>query len=583
MAAFFSLPELRAELHALGHDDVPDHVIMSFLSQLQITLPNCFLPSSGGLTSSLETDSSGKTGNKQPLLESNTSGNVMQKIPELSEGRDHTNSEQFGGVQPVKVRPSQYSKDESNESGSYEQHCSQKSFLENQDGVSVNSEKGCISGVPLAVYSFPLSSSGADCSKENANKSKRDIQQNCHVRQALQPCDNVVSDFPEKQSFNGSDSGSDTILKDKTQCPKNSRLSLTTGTWLPNFEQTQRPVSCSALQDMKISIEAGHKSAIASFLGDAETSRAANKFKSRIAVINQPSIDAKHNTMKSEPACTDIDCCKEQLDFREPNFSKKISFDIDNCVDDGMTKENHTEHRSKQCSKPDSKVTASEIFEDHRCQDVSARDSLQIALDTCERELLALNLSSWRQNHSTEEVESEGFVSARNSQQKPDKFFNKPISRKIEQSKGSNRPHSPGITTKQPESSLRHDAHPKGRKSIGSCLSRGDNSGLKDSVSEAKSDSPTSSEGSRASYKSKGTVIKRGGKIDRVARFAEMQKLWNKDSFLKAAKGKRKSQSFHRIFANLHASHLRECVVIRTRSVQASLHRPELRPFNVTS
>ncbi|KAI5069492.1 hypothetical protein GOP47_0015793 [Adiantum capillus-veneris] len=50
---------------------------------------------------------------------------------------------------------------------------------------------------------------------------------------------------------------------------------------------------------------------------------------------------------------------------------------------------------------------------------------------------------------------------------------------------------------------------------------------------------------------------RRGGKIDRVARFAEMQKLWKKDAFLVASEagGKRKGvQSFHHHFSTLHST-----------------------------
>ncbi len=37
MAGFFTLPELRAELQTMGHDDIPDDLICAFLSQLQLT------------------------------------------------------------------------------------------------------------------------------------------------------------------------------------------------------------------------------------------------------------------------------------------------------------------------------------------------------------------------------------------------------------------------------------------------------------------------------------------------------------------------------------------------------------------
>ncbi|BBN11385.1 hypothetical protein MPTK1_5g11440 [Marchantia polymorpha subsp. ruderalis] len=57
---------------------------------------------------------------------------------------------------------------------------------------------------------------------------------------------------------------------------------------------------------------------------------------------------------------------------------------------------------------------------------------------------------------------------------------------------------------------------------------------------------------------------RRGGKVDRVARFAEMQNLWKSDKFLKAS-GKRKTQSFHRIFSELHESHERFYAAFRER------------------
>jgi hypothetical protein len=38
-----------------------------------------------------------------------------------------------------------------------------------------------------------------------------------------------------------------------------------------------------------------------------------------------------------------------------------------------------------------------------------------------------------------------------------------------------------------------------------------------------------------------------------VNRFAEMQEVWKNDSFLRSTATKRRPQSFHRIFATLHA------------------------------
>ncbi|MCO5567869.1 hypothetical protein L7F22_021565 [Adiantum nelumboides] len=56
MALSFTLPELQAELRALGHDGLPDHVILSFLSQLKLPLPS---PSALSRCSSTSLDSSG--------------------------------------------------------------------------------------------------------------------------------------------------------------------------------------------------------------------------------------------------------------------------------------------------------------------------------------------------------------------------------------------------------------------------------------------------------------------------------------------------------------------------------------------
>ncbi|MCO5566414.1 hypothetical protein L7F22_020091 [Adiantum nelumboides] len=56
MAFSFSLPELQAELRALGHDGLPDHVILSFLSHLKLPLPS---PSALSRCSSTSLDSSG--------------------------------------------------------------------------------------------------------------------------------------------------------------------------------------------------------------------------------------------------------------------------------------------------------------------------------------------------------------------------------------------------------------------------------------------------------------------------------------------------------------------------------------------
>eukprot|EP01018_Ginkgo_biloba_P025257 Gb_34928 [translate_table: standard] len=59
----------------------------------------------------------------------------------------------------------------------------------------------------------------------------------------------------------------------------------------------------------------------------------------------------------------------------------------------------------------------------------------------------------------------------------------------------------------------------------------------------------------RSRSKDRITTPRRRGKIDRVARYAEMQKIWKKDSFLSAADGRRKKQSFHKMFSNMHITH----------------------------
>ncbi|KAJ7525628.1 hypothetical protein O6H91_17G060000 [Diphasiastrum complanatum] len=372
MAAYFTLPELRAELHALGHDDVPDHVIMSFLSQLQITPPNCFSPTPNPTSS--------------------------------SEAETEAEAQADGPSRHAKT----YDKEPCIKSTSFSE-----TYMQNFHG------------------------------RENASKfSKAEGSKHApNVRQPLQPRDNMLHDAEEKQK------------KDEIQRVKDLRLSVTRA-------------------------------------------------------------DSPHSSPVQYHGC----------------FVNNTSI------------QKHDGSFNKLRARSTLKLTSSANLDDNRNREVSASDGLQFALDTCEQDLLALNLRCCRQRQGREVLldKSEDSRSVRrnndrSSKHKADNIMSKPGSRR------------------------------------------------KDSLSEVKSDAPTSSsEGLRTSYKSKGVMLQRGGKIDRVARFAEMQKLWNKDSFLKAVNGKRKSQSFHRMFAELHASHLRKCVFVKTRSTQATHHRPDL-PFIVSS
>ncbi|CAM6089506.1 unnamed protein product [Calypogeia fissa] len=109
-------------------------------------------------------------------------------------------------------------------------------------------------------------------------------------------------------------------------------------------------------------------------------------------------------------------------------------------------------------------------------------------------------------------------------------------------------------------------------KSSFSSRSATPNATPKDPLSSPFGKTPSfTSYGSRSSATTKDTLTpggpRRGGKVDRVARFAEMQNLWKNDKFLKTS-SKRKPQSFHRIFARLHLSHERCTAAYRERVIE---------------
>ncbi|KAK3252675.1 hypothetical protein CYMTET_38038 [Cymbomonas tetramitiformis] len=66
---------------------------------------------------------------------------------------------------------------------------------------------------------------------------------------------------------------------------------------------------------------------------------------------------------------------------------------------------------------------------------------------------------------------------------------------------------------------------------------------------------------------------RKSAKVDRVARYAAMQKTWKNDSFLSGKTRPRQSNNFHKIYAAQHANHAQETALARKRS-QANKKTP---------
>ncbi|XP_024517136.1 uncharacterized protein LOC112341383 [Selaginella moellendorffii] len=533
MAAFFTLPELRSELHALGHDDVPDHVILAFLSQLQITVPNCF-----------------KSEDRSPFDPSRPASSYLDQ--------------DFDEDVPKNTRDSSPWEQE----GMNQQHRFSHRNVRFEDSRELQLQEQLLAKSSSASSSRPstpprcnvgLSASDSDSSKENREISHRDHASQAQQigggssRHVLQPCDNVVSstfDFASKAS----------PVVDEYLYP---------GEILEQLKERQRPVSCPVLQQEPSEDLFSDR--------DRVRSLSARHYRER----DDYQHDRHHHRRRYQ---------EESSDYSSSHRNSKGG--------GGSRRVYHEESSEYSSSKRASGKDGSTSEVDHSISSLEVEE----AIENFGINLKPLNLGVVRSHNLFHPRASKLPAAAPVSE---DDCFARTVTESHAATEerplsgGTNRSNCAACQLLRDSGTpeFRHFSMKKhetdGEDSINSTprtfIERVSDDRIQNSPSPAfqrrasdiKSHSPCLSDGSFGAASKKAVV--RRGKIDRVARFAEMQKVWNKDHFLRATSGKRKTQSFHRMFAEIHASNERLYAASRARSVMGVREEQDVQPFVLTT
>ncbi|CAM6040381.1 unnamed protein product [Sphagnum compactum] len=646
MAGFFTLPELRAELQTMGHDDIPDDLICAFLSQLQLTqvpadepqqsttarakvLPvsknpkpyvygsDAYRPSHGALPKS-SSRSGAVTSRGLPEWEpdyliSAFHGKWEEEFSLGFQMDPHRDWGGFSGKSNIRGNASFPSINPSTQVELDAIDCKQQVFKEWKAIMTRGNDQKTVVSCTVdkllgeSVASTQLATVGVSCKPDEAKENYGDMmgtRQEALVRQVLQPCEDLMQELcPSGKTVRRTNEIQDKQymcsdarpkcpwepMKDPEECTSGSLLhcKLATST---NVAETVGAASESACrQDDYISSQTHYnfravkpaclKENCLMAVNCKPTDRASlmdvsnygqKKCRTASCQVPNPEMDGweigglvlEKSCLKYAEGCSGSvsKSSRRSTNRRGPGthqctaYPESQNFKLDLSFGPAIENPLFDSERHFSCKAPCGL---------QKCPPSTQTDSMQVLLKPKPSNVMEVHKTKCAQEiHINEDNRSPIKHTISIHSPSPSKKKQAPFNRSsIKENLDMKQTPSPSKHSSHKQSPFSPSSQRKRYQQDMSSQSPSCKTATKgcdasptvgNTKSQAKGRGFSQIERQEVSPPQRSTPL-RGGKIDRVARFAEMQEVWKNDSFLRSTATKRRPQSFHRIFATLHA------------------------------